>query len=246
MTEAKSQKPHFTESPLNGLIFNIVLPAVILFKLSAPERLGPMGALVAGLIFPTGFGLYDFYLRRKANPISILGFISILATGGFGLMHLDAKWFAVKEATIPSLMGIAVLASLKTKTPFVRTLLYNDKVMDVALVDQELATRGNTEQFEKLLTSTTFLLAASFLLSAALNYTLSTLIIKSPAGSVEFNQELGRMTAISYPAIVLPCMVITMVALWRLVVGIKALTGLDFDTVFKQKPTTVNATAKQD
>jgi len=246
LTEPQSQKPHFTESPLNGLIFNIVLPALILFKLSSPERLGPMGALVAGLLFPTAFGLYDFYLRRKANPISILGFLSILATGSFGLMHLDAKWFAVKEATIPSLMGIAVLASLKTKTPFVRTLLYNDKVMDVARVDSELAAKGNIKQFEKLLTTTTLLLAASFLLSAVLNYTLSTLIIKSPAGSVEFNQELGRMTAISYPAIVLPCMVITMIALWRLVSGIKALTGLDFDTVFKQKPTTVSATAKSD
>ncbi len=241
MSEAVAVKQHVTENPLNVLIFNIALPALILFKLSGPNRLGPMGALGLGVFFPTAFGLYDFYLRRKANPISILGFVSILATGSFGLMQLDSKWFAIKEAVIPSLMGVAVLASLRTKSPLVRTLLYNEKMMDVARVDQELAARGNTEHFNKLLVNTTWLLACSFLLSAVLNYVLAKIIINSPTGSVEFNQELGRMTAVSYPAVVLPCMVITMFALWRLLAGIKKLTDLDLDTVFKSKPEKVTA-----
>jgi hypothetical protein len=129
-----------------------------------------------------------------------------------------------------------VLASLRTKSPLVKTMLYNERIIDVPLVDKELAARGNTEKFNNLLVRTTWLLASSFLLSAGLNFTLSTYIIKSPAGSVEFNQELGRMTAVSYPAVVLPCMVITMLALWRLISGIKKMTSLDLDTIFKNKP----------
>src|SRR6185312_1742992 len=111
--------------------------------------------------------------------------------------------------------------SLKTRSPLVKTLLYNDKVIDVARVDHELAERGNTERFNRLLVMTTWMLAGSFLLSAALNFTLATFIVHSPAGSVEFNQELGRMTGMSYAVVVAPCMIVTMLALWRLLSGIK-------------------------
>ena len=40
------------------------------------------------------------------------------------------------------------------------------------------------------------------------------------------------MTALSYPVIVLPCMAVTLFALWRLLAGIKRLTGLNLEAVF--------------
>lgn len=221
------------QNPLQSLLFNIAIPALILYKLSGEHRLGPAWALVAALCFPVGYGAYDFFAHRKFNAISILGFVSVLLTGSFGLMKLDGIWFAVKEATIPSLMGIAVVGSLKTRYPLVKTLLYNDKVIDVHKVDHELKARGTEEHFDKLLFATTWTLAASFALSAVLNFSLAVYLLKSPAGTEEFNQELGKMTAMSYPVIVLPCMAVTMFALWRLLHGIKKLTGLDLDTIFK-------------
>lgn len=233
---APVRRPSPAENPMVSILFNIALPAIVLYKLSDTSRLGPVVALLVGLSLPLGYGLNDFIRNRKANFISILGFVSILLTGSFGLMHLDGFWFAVKEATIPGLMAIAVIASMWTKTPLVKTILYNDKVIDVALVDKELNSRGNAVKFNRLLMMTTWLLAASFLLSAVLNFTLACVLLKSPAGSVEFNQELGKMTALSYPVIVLPCMLVTGLALWRLLSGIKALTGLDLDTIFKAPP----------
>lgn len=233
---ATLKKNEPADKPLATLLFNIALPALILYKLSRPERLGPMWALALALVFPLGFFFYDFARRRKVNAISILGFVSILATGSFGLLHLDGKWFAVKEAAIPTLMGIAVIVSLWTKNPLVRTLLYNEKVIDVAKVDRELISRGHTQNFERLLVTTTWMLAGSFLLSAVLNFVLATMIVKSPAGTVAFNEELGKMTATSYGVVVLPCMVVTFASLWRLVSGIRKLTGLDLDTIFRSEP----------
>ncbi len=230
MTEAKKTSGN---GPFYNILFNIAVPALILYKLSSEHRLGPAWALVLALCFPVGYGVFDFWAKRKANAISILGFVSILLTGSFGLMKLDGIWFAVKEATIPSLMGIAVVASLKTRYPLVKTLLYNERVIDVEKVGHELKARGTEPNFERLLFGTTWLLAASFALSAVLNFGLAVYILKSPAGTEEFNQELGKMTAMSYPVIVLPCMVVTMIALWRLLSGIKKLTGLDLDTIFK-------------
>lgn len=224
------------ESPLANLAFNIALPALILYKYSGPDHLGPVRGLVAALSLPVAYGIYDFVRRRKTNAFSILGFVSVLLTGGFGLMKLDGMWFAVKEAAIPLLMGVATIVSLWTRYPLVKTLLYNDKVIDVARVDQELVVRGNQGPFNKLLVATTWLLASSFMLSAILNFGLAIAILKSPAGTPEFNQELGKMTALSYPVIVAPCMIVTLIALWRLIAGIKRLTGLDLEQVFKGAP----------
>lgn len=227
--------PQKQTNPLISLIYNILIPAAILSKASTPERLGPVYGLLIAISFPLVFGLYDYAKSGKTNFISVLGFVSILLTGSFGLMHLDGIWFAVKEASVPALIGIAVIGSLWTKTPLVRSMLYNEKVIDVIKVDQELVVRGNMDAFNKLLVTTTWFLAFSFFISSVLNFTLAVVLLKSPSGTTAFNEELGKMTVLSYPVIVVPCMIITMLALWKLLAGIKRLTGLDLEAIFKTK-----------
>lgn len=233
MTDSQLKKQEKPENPLINILFNIVIPALILSKLSSDGRLGPTWGFVVALAFPLLYGAYDFIKRKKHNFISILGFISILLTGGLGLLKVDGIWFAVKEAAIPGLIGIVVLGSLKTKTPLVRTLLYNDKIIDVEKVNHALQEKDSIASFEKLLVFTTWVLAASFFLSSVLNFFLAVYILKSPAGTEEFNVELGRMTALSYPVIVLPSMAVTGFALWKLFHGIKKMTGLELEEVFK-------------
>jgi hypothetical protein len=223
------------ESPLSNILINIVIPALILSKLSSEQRLGPLGALLAALSFPLGYFLFSLVQTRKTNFISVLGFVSILLSGSFGLLQLSGTWFAVKEAAIPALIGVATVVSLKTKYPLVKTLLFNDQVIDVPLVESHLDEKGQRPAFERLLVLTTWLLAASFLLSAVLNFILAIVLLKSPSGTPAFNEELGKMTALSYPVIVIPSMAVTMVALWRLLTGIRKLTGLTLEQVFKQQ-----------
>ena len=69
------------------LIINIVIPSLILMKLSAEQYLGTANALLLALAFPLGWGLYDLLRNRKTNFIAILGLVSILLTGGIGLLH---------------------------------------------------------------------------------------------------------------------------------------------------------------
>ncbi|MFD2450187.1 VC0807 family protein [Vogesella fluminis] len=118
------------------LIINIVIPSLVLMKLSAEQYLGSANALLLALAFPLGWGLYDLLRNRKTNFIAILGLVSILLTGGIGLLHLDAQWLAVKEAAIPGLIGIAVLVSTRTRYPLIKTVLYTPAVIDVAKVQQ--------------------------------------------------------------------------------------------------------------
>lgn len=222
-----------TDNPWLNIGFNILIPALLLTKAGRWFGLSPSEALVLALSFPAGYGLFDFLVRKKFNFISALGFAGILLTGGVGLLKLDKDWIAIKEAAVPSIIGIAILLSLKTPYPLVRSILYNDKTIDVPLVDSRLAERGAHRAFERLLVFCTLLLGSSFLLSAILNYMLARYLIHSETGTEAFNVELGRMTFWSWPVIVIPCMFITVFALWKLLHGIQALTGLELEEVFR-------------
>ena len=196
--------------------------------------LDPKEGLILALAFPLSYGIYDFAARRKYNFFSILGFISILITGGVGLLRIDKDWIAVKEAAVPSLFGLAVLVTLKTPRPLVRMFLFNDQILDVQKVEAALEETNKRSAFEKLLVTCTLLLALSFLLSAALNFILAKILIVSDSGTPSFNEELGRMTIWSYPVIVVPSMIVMMFALTKLLSGIKELTGLELEDIFRQ------------
>jgi hypothetical protein len=224
--------PAKRENIFANLILNIALPSLVLSKLSTPERLGPEIALVLALLFPLGYGVWDFIQRGKVNFVSGLGFVSTLLTGGFGLAKLDGLWFAVKEASVPTVIGLGVLLSMKSKRPLIREFLYNDQVIDIPKVDAALSARGNQTAFDRLLVQAGWLVTVSFLVSAVLNFALARWLLTAPSGTPEFNTQLGKMQWMSWPVIVLPSMGMMMFALWRLLGGIKRLTGLELEEVF--------------
>ncbi len=230
-TSASKENPGL----LANLAFNIIIPSLILTKLSSAEWLGTELALVIALAFPVSYGLRDFYNTRKVNFFSALGFISVLLTGGIGLLKLPPEYIAYKEAAIPAVFGLAVLVSLKTPWPLVKTFLYNDAVLETERVARALAENGNNRPFEERLTKASWLIAASFLLSSILNYVLATVIVTAQPGSIEFNEQLGKMTALSFPVIALPCMIVMMAAMFYLFKGITRLTGLELEEIIRHK-----------
>lgn len=224
------------ENLLLNIVFNVALPSFLLTYLSKPAVVGPVWGLIVALSFPLGYGIWDFVQRRQTNFVSVIGFVSVLLTGVFALIQVNRYWFAVKEAAIPSVIGVSILASLGSRRPLVRQLLYNEQVIDVPRIDAALQSRGTSKAFERHLREASLLLASSFAISAILNFALARYLIRSDTGTPDFNAELGKMNALSWPVIVVPCLVIMLIALWRLIKGISKLTGLGIDEILRQQP----------
>jgi hypothetical protein len=108
----------------------------------------------------------------------------------------------------------------------VKTLLYTPALIDVARVQRELEARGTAREFDGRLQNATLLLGGTFFFSAAMNYVLATWIVTSPAGTEAFNEELGRLTLLSYPMIALPSMLMMMAVLYYLARAMRDLAGL--------------------
>ena len=217
--------------PMIDLLVSIVIPSFILMKLSGDDALGATAALIVALAFPLGWGLFERIQYKKFNFIALLGLISVLLTGGIGLLQLDPQWLAVKEAAIPGIIGIAVLISTRTRYPLIRTLLYSPKIMDVSKIKLKLEDSGNTDAFEARLMNATYLLSGTFLFSATMNYILAKWIVTSAAGSTAFNEELGRMTLLSYPVIAIPSMLMMMAIFYYLWRAIHGMTGLGLEEI---------------
>lgn len=243
-----------------NLLLNIALPALLLmrgddlfgwvggklgYSPEALEAARPLGlsvsalVLVVALAFPVLYFVYDLLRRSKVNFFSIIGFVSVLLTGGIGLLQLPPQYLAIKEAAIPGIIGLVVLVTAFTKKPLVRALLMNEAVVNKPKIERALAESGNETAFARLLKTITYLVAASFFLSSLLNYLLARWIVTTdPAvDAAQFNDELGRMTGLSWPVIVLPTSVITLFALWRLFSGLHRLTGLEVEEMLQPKPT---------
>ena len=217
---------------------NIIIPTLILINLSDDAYLGIKFALITALAFPIIYGLKDFIKTKKLNIFSTIGVVSIFLTGGISLLELNPVYIAIKEAAVPGILGIATLCSLKTRFPLVKTFLFNEKIMQVGKISNIVKANGSGDKLENYLANSSWLIALSFFVSSLLNYILAVTIITSQPGTVQFNEELGKMTALSFPMIAIPAMLVLVGALIYLFQGIKKLTGLKFEEIIKDNNTT--------
>jgi len=245
-----TQHPDHKPRPWVDLLVSIIIPSVILIKFSGDEHFGSINALLIGLAFPLCWGLFELIRYHKKNFIAVLGLISVGLTGSIGLLEMDAQWLAVKEATIPAIIGLAVLISTKTRYPLIRTLLYNPSLVDVNKIQAALESNNQVNEFDKRLLNATYFFSATFLFSSIMNYVLARWIVTSPSGTQAFNEELGRMTLLSYPMIAIPSALMMMCIFYYLWRTIRRLTGLTLEEVmaphFHEKQEQAKNTSRND
>ena len=226
MNSTAPPTPPAAANPWIEIAVTIIVPSVVLMQACGEGALGPMGALLLALAFPLGWGLNNWRLRRGFGPMAAIGLVSTVATGGIALLKLDGSWFAVKEAGVSALFGVAVALSAFTRKPLIHALLLQPSLFDVERLRAALAQRGTEVAFAGRMRQATLALAGTFAVSALLNYVLARWLVTSPSGSEAFNAELGRFTLIAWPAITLPSLALSMALLWWIGRRIQELAGL--------------------
>lgn len=209
------------------IVLNIVAPTVVLLFLSTEERLGPELGLLLALTFPILHAIQSVARLGKISPLTVIAVVSVLLTGGIGLLELDVRWFALKEAVVPALLAAFTVVSSKTPWPVVPTILW--RVLDAERVRAALAERGSTARFDARVRRTTWIFGAIFASSAALTFGLARYMVTSPSGTEAFNTELGQFTALSFPVVAVPITVAMAIVLRALLIGIEEDTGIEID-----------------
>jgi hypothetical protein len=195
-----------------NLLITIILPVVILTRFSGEDSLGPDRALALALALPIGYAIVELIRTRHISASPII---------------------AVKEAAIPAILALAILVSAWLGKPLARIFL--NQILNRERIDTALAEHGTAHEYEQRTSIATYLLAGAFVLSAILNFVLARMVVTSDPGTDAFNSELGRMTALSYPVITIPVMIVLFGTILYIFNTVGKLTGLEMEDMMKQK-----------
>ncbi len=164
MSETAQKQPKQTGF-LGNLLFNIAVPVLVMSYLSSDEYLGPAWSIVLAIAFPLIFGLYDLKQTKKVNAFSVLGIVSVLLTGGISLLKLPAEYFAIKEAAIPGLIGLAVIITQYIKKPLVKALLLNEQLFHLPKLNETLEEKDVTSELNCNVAASSYIVTSPYLLS---------------------------------------------------------------------------------
>ena len=236
MTETPRARPQ--ENPFINLLVNILLPVMVLNKGS--HYVDPRIALAIALSFPILYGVQDYYRRRHKNYVSLIGIFNVMLTGSLVVMNLNGIWFAIKDASLPFVLGLLVLGSAWTKTPAARLLFCNPQFLDMTAIDHELNERGEALKFNELLKRTTIWLSLSFFISAVCNFFLAYHVFEAIDPNLEMhaqtlllNAQIARMTWMGFAIIALPLMVFSGILVYLFLKGVSRMTGIALNNLVK-------------
>ncbi|MEN8138593.1 MAG: VC0807 family protein [Bacteroidota bacterium] len=219
---------------LYNILFNIVIPILILNNLSKEEYFGPVYGLVIALLFPLIYGLYEMLILKQKSFISVIGFVGVLLSGLIGLFHVPPHWFAVKEAAIPLIIALVVVISTNRSWQLINKFIYTNELLDTDRIEVIISGEGLKSELNSTLKNANLLLASSFIFSAVLNYFLAKIIVQSMPGTIEFNEEVGKMTMLSFPVIAVPSIIIMIFIFRYMLSSIKRMTQLSTNEIFSK------------
>ena len=250
------EKKPAQEHPLANILINVLIPVLALSYLSKdpaiqemlgksvkPWHIGPLKALFVALAFPIGYGIWFFAKTRKMNFFSGLGLFSVLLTGGLTLFLWNkdgtvkehaAVLFGLKEASIPFVLGLAIIASHWSKTPLLRTFLYSDSLFDIRKIENKVAELGKETEYQKVILDATLLFAGSFLLSTLMNFGMAMWFLgdldhTAPDARELYNAQVAKVTGWGFLVIGVPIMLFLYLTLRKLLKGLHRVTGLEDD-----------------
>jgi hypothetical protein len=248
-----SQTKPKPEHPLANILINVIIPVVVLSFLSKdpalqemlgkkarPWHIGPIYAMIVALALPLGYGVWHFIKTRKPNFFSALGLVSVALTGGLTLYLWNQDGsvkenagllFGIKEASIPLVLGIAILTSANTRTPLLNVFLYNDSIFDIPKIESKITELGKNDAYQMLLRNSTRWFSASFFISSLMNLGLALLFFRSfnhqAINALEdYNAIVGKLTGWGFLVIGVPIILVLFIILKRLLKGLNEITGM--------------------
>jgi hypothetical protein len=209
-------------------VLTVLVPSLVLDYLSTADRLGPFGALVVSMFFPIGFGLWCWWNKAGWNLFSILGFVTVLLSGGLGLLKLDAFWFAVKESAMPVMLGAAFPMSHIWGRPLINALILQPHLINQAALSDALGPPQKKLAFEAALHRASWMLGGGMILSACGNFFLALWLLggKEP-GSEAFVKGIGTLNWAGLVVLGVPLMLIMLAVFIWLLRRIQTITGLE-------------------
>lgn len=256
MSEPDSESPKKTaaqqDNPLANILLNVLAPVLILSLCSKEGvkfwHVGPYVAMALALTVPILYGIWHFIAHKKFNIFSAVGFLNVLLTGVITIYLFTADdvktrasaplVFGLKEAIQPLILGSLFLITHRSQSPLFNIFVYSEALFDHPRILKAVREKDQEMPYMKLLWSSTLLFFGSFCLSAIMNLGLAFYFLNDLDPTVSnwkelYNQDVARITGWGFLVIGVPLLVVSGFILWRMIGGLRAITGLERDEILQ-------------
>lgn len=252
--ETPSKKPAQQDNPLTDIIVNVILPVLILSHCSKEGEklwhLGPYLAMGMAILIPLSYGIWHFLKLKKLNTFSAVGVANVFLTGIITIYLFSTDepetrrhaplLFGIKEAIQPLILGSLFLLTHKSASPLFNAFIYNENIFDHGRINKKVAENDKQSELGKLLWTSTLLFFGSFCLSAIMNLGLAFYFLHDLDPSAEnwkelYNEDVGRITGWGFLVIGVPLLIVASFILYRMVSGLKKLTGLETERILQAR-----------
>lgn len=164
------------------------------------------------------------------NIFSIIGLLTILLSGGLGLLKLDAFWFAIKESAMPVMLGLAFPLSHRWGRPLINALLLQPQFLNLKALNTALDERQAHQKFQHSLFKASCGMCLGMIGSAIGNFFLALYLLngKEP-GSEAFVRSIGTLNWAGMLILGVPLLAIMMIVFMVLLRSVERITGLHRD-----------------
>ena len=240
MTSEKQEQSEVPDTPQNEksllleLFFNLFLPTLLLIKGHIWLHLSPKIVLFVAIACPLTYGIWDWIKEAHFNWIAFLGLISVGVKGGVGLFEGSNQLLAINEMLLPLIIGCAIVVfRLLKKPPFLQKILLNNQFCYVEKIQSSINAHGYSQRLQHYIRVYEWLLAGLFFFSATFNYILARYLVIHPAGSKEFNKELGMLTWWGFVVISVPATIGLLLIVWRFFTKVKKFSQLSWEEILR-------------
>jgi hypothetical protein len=200
------------------MVMTVDAPSLVLDELSSPSSLGPFGALLVSMIFPVGFGVWCWRKKMGWNIFSTIGLITILLSGGLGLLNLNAFWVSAKDALLGVAIGAAFPLSHFWGRPLMHAMFLQPHLVQVERLEAALELRGSRREFDREMFKGAWMIGLGMIGAAVLNYYLDMYLLRGKApGSEAYVKGLSTINWLSLVVLGVPLMIVMLgVFVWLL------------------------------
>ncbi|MEQ1504242.1 MAG: VC0807 family protein [Myxococcota bacterium] len=207
----------------------VVAPTVVL--LFGGAWLGPKLAVAVAVAFPLGFAAMAIARDGRPTALAALSLASVVITGGIGLLDVDPRWFAVKEAAIPVAIGALMVATASTPWSAIGVVL--DRVLDPERMQSAFDRAGGRAGYDAVTHRATIELGAVTIASGAASFAMARWMVTAASGTDLFSTQLGSYTGWSFVAVTLPVLGLSVWVLRRALERLEYALGVPVEDLIR-------------
>ncbi|MCS7001874.1 MAG: hypothetical protein NZ518_03395 [Dehalococcoidia bacterium] len=198
------------------IVMGAVLPILILNYLSEPLS-APVAYVVSALV-PVGWVVVDLLLiTKRFNFITTFVGLSAITRGALAFWFVDGVLYAIKDTASTIVAVVLMVAMVAARRPILQFFVTQGLGPDTPERERLLGEALREPSVWRAMLGGAWLMIAANVVTGVANFALNVMIVTAPFGTIQFNEQVAQVNAITRVALAVPEFLAVGAAIWLVI-----------------------------